>query len=242
MHYKRLHLRDVSFGGLKMDFEFELKNPNDVGVTFSSLAYKLDLDGNTFVQGNTRKAIELRAKGTSPIHVPLQVQFQKLARSLLPFFQKRDKVPYHLYVKFGIQTPIGELAFPFNLRGHIPVPKLPKVQMKGVHLGKLSLTGAVLAFHLIVQNRSRFPVDFKGLNYNIAISGKRVAGGRTKISPMSKGQSRLVKIPLRLQFLQLGMAVANAIRNRRIDYRFRGNLNLGLFKLPINLGGRVPLR
>jgi LEA14-like dessication related protein len=241
--YKRMHLRDVSLKGMAMDFDFTLINPNAVEVNLTHFSYTLRIDGNEFAKGTTKRAMLLKAQGEGPLRVPFGVEFQKLMKSLLAFFQaKKDHVAYHLTFQVGFQTPIGEVILPpLDIRGRAPIPRLPKLRMIGVTLGEISLLGATLNFKVGVKNEGKFPLRLRGMNYGIRVSGVNVGGGQTALSALKPGGEQVLNIPLQMQFMKVGMAIANVIRSKQLPYDFGGKIDLGLFKLPFQVKGKQQL-
>ena len=237
LKFQGLKLHRVSFKGMTLDFHFRLNNPNSVGCTFSSLAYKLEVDGNTLFKGRTRKAIQLRANGSSPFSLPLSVEFRKFVRALAAFFQKRSSVPYRISLGFGFRTPIGDIELPFSHAGNVQLPRLPKVRVAGAKLGSISLTGARVDFSFDLSNEGKFPVTLSGLQYSIRLAGAAVGGGRARSQVLAAGKSRRVTVPLRLSFLSLGFAVVRVIKSKRVPYGFNGKIDLGLFSQPFALKG-----
>lgn len=240
--YKSMRLRDVSLKGLAMDFDFILNNPNAVGVTFTEFAYDLKFDGNRLFNGKTTKGVRIAAGGSSPLRVPFAIEFEKFVKSLMVFFQKRDSVPYHLRLVVGFKTPIGNIVLPpMDIRGNVPIPKLPKVEMVGVDLANLSFTGAQVNFKVGLTGQGKYSVSPRALNYGLRVSGVQIGGGTTRLRTLKAGQRQVVNIPLNIQFLKVGMAIANVIRSRKLPYNFTGNVDMGFFKIPVNLKGSANL-
>lgn len=239
IRYNKMHLRDVNLKSMKMDFDFILSNPNAVEVTLTHFSYDLRIDGRDFLKGTTKRAMELKANGEGPLRVPFQLEFQKFANTLIAFFQQnKDAVSYHLKLQVGFQTPIGEVLLPpMNIRGQAPIPKLPKMRVIGVALGAMSLMGATLNFKVGMKNEGKFPLKMNGFNYGFRIGGVAIGGGNTQVSGLKAGGEQVMTIPLKLNFLKVGMAVANIIRSKKVPYDFAGKIDMGMFKLPFNLKG-----
>ncbi|MCB9641162.1 MAG: LEA type 2 family protein [Myxococcales bacterium] len=242
MEYVRMRLRDVSFEGVSTDFDFNLTNPNAVSVTFATLAYKLDIDGYTLFSGRSNKGVSVAANATSPITVPFNVQFKRFAKALMSFFQNKRFVRYDLSVTFGIQVPVlGVVEFPFTLSGKIPVPQLPKVSVVSVSPPRINPfpPTAEFSFRIKLENRAAFPVALKGFNYAIEVSGANLGGGQTTGQSLAGGRHTVLDVPLNVNLIQVGFAVANAIRSKQFPYKLRGTIDMGMFKIPVDVGGNV---
>ncbi|MEO1170903.1 MAG: LEA type 2 family protein [Myxococcota bacterium] len=239
--YKDVELRDLSLGGVTMDFVFELNNPNGVGIKLASLDYQLDFEGKKFVAGETEQAIEVAANGSSEVRLPLSVEFEKLAESVMALLSAKEQIAYRLATGFGVNTPIGLVRIPAETDGDLPLPKLPKIRMGKVEMDDIGFTGTTVRFSVEVQNRSSFPIGIKGLNYSLSLGEVDVSEGETAASSVEASETTTLEIPVRLEFLKLGASVVNIIRSKKIPYDFRGELNLGLFAQPFELTGTAEL-
>lgn len=239
--FRKLHLRDVSFEDVTMDFEFLVTNPNDVSVKLNSLDYALDIEGKSLAKGQTEQALRLKANGSAPVRLPLTVTFTDFVDNLATFFSSKETVPYAIAAGFGLDTPIGDIRLPVNNRGTVPLPKIPEVEVQDVKLSDVGLTGAKVAFHLGVKNKGQFPVKPKGLLYNVALAGTSISSGQETLPTLNANQTQNVVIPLQVNFVKLGTAVVSAIRKKSLPYEVKGDIDLGLFKQPFRLNGRAKL-
>jgi len=239
--YKRLRLQNVSFSGMTMDFEFELRNPNAIQLSFASLGYQLDFNGHTFIKGSAPKGITLAPNGTSRFRVPFSLEYVKFIKSLMGFFQGKDTAPYRLQITFGFKTPIGVINVPLDRRGEVPLPRLPKIRIVGAKLGAISFLGASLMLSIAIKNKGKFPIKMKGFNYVFNVSSIPLVSGQSQITALAVGKEQILKVPVQIKFLKVGMAIANIIRSKKMPYDFVGKINMGLFKLPFNLKGNLNL-
>ena len=244
MTYKRMNLQDVSFVGVTTMFEFDLFNPNNVAVNLATMDFRLDIDGNMLLEGRANKGVKVAAKATSPINIDFRVEFQKVAKALMAFFQDKRSVTYTLNVTFGVEVPVlGVVNFPFKQEGQIPIPELPKVSIVKVDMPKLSVfpPSAQLNFQIKLENRAPFPVELRGLAYSIQVSGAQIGSGQSQAQRLDGGGGTLLNIPLDVDLVKVGFAIANAIRSKQFPYRFQGSIDMGMFKVPIDVGGNAKL-
>ena len=241
LRYKTVHLRDWTFSSVTLDFEFELENPNSVGITLAKVGYELELDGKPFVKGETTDKVELKAKGTSPLMVPVTVDFPKLGRALHVLLSSRDKLPYRLKLAVGVETPIGVITLPKEIQGELPLPKLPEIRVAAIQLNSLGLTGAELELRLRVTNRASFAMTQAGLRYDLALAGHSVSQGKVALDPIEPGQTAEVAVPVSLSFLHLAASLVQAVRTKTLPYRLVGVLEAGPFKQPFRLEGTARL-
>ncbi len=241
--FKRLELKKISFEGLDVDFLFEISNPIPLGIKFSSLEYQLDVEGSTLFKGTQPKGIEIKAEGKSPLRLPFGITFRKLVNSLVQLFQQKERISYRIALKLGFQLPIGgEVIVPIQKEGTLPVPKLPSIRPIAVKLASLSMTGAKLEFKFSLKNPNDFPIQLRGLAYNFDISNFNIAKGRSEVGRLIRGERKIITLPLAINFLSSGLALANTLRSGKILYNFSGYLDFGLFKYPFKFRKNQSLR
>lgn len=239
--FQNLHLQDFSFEEVTMDFEFLVKNPNNLGVTLSSLDYALDLDGRSVAKGLSKRGVELKAGETAPVRLPLTITFKDFVDNIGTFFSSKSEVPYAIAAGFGVVTPVGEVRVPINHDGNLPLPKVPDIKIADVRLAKMALTGAKIEFQVSVKNRSGFPIIPKGLNYDLSLAGVGISKGSEQLPSLGAQATETITLPLELSFLKLGTAVVNAVRTKKLPYAVKGDLDLGVFQQPFHLAGTAAL-
>lgn len=239
--YKDVRMRDLSFESITLDFDFEVTNPYDVGMSLASLDYKLDIDGKPLLQGQTEKELTVPAKGSSIVTLPYKVEFLKVTEALAALFSSRKELPYALAVTFGLDTPIGVVPVPMKTSGQLPLPKLPDVSVGKVKMGKMSMLGAQILFELNVKNKSSFPLAVKGSKVGVKLAGVEVTESQLDIPEVPADQAQTVQVPVNVSFLKLGAAAVKAIRSKKVDYALDGDLNLGVLKKDFSLSGQADL-
>lgn len=241
LDYRDMRITALSFEGATLEFDFLVTNPNPLPVQLASIDYKLAVDGKQLFAGDQKQGIRIAARGDSPITVPVSVRFSEMTDSLAALFSSRTTVPYALQVGVGVDTPAGALRIPAQHEGDLPLPKVPKARVAGVHLKDMSLAGAEVRFDVEVENRGSFPLQIQGLAYALRVAGIDVGGGEAAIPKLAAGQVATTSIPIRLRFAEMGIAAVKAIRDERLPYDFRGQLDLGAFKHDFTSSGEADL-
>lgn len=149
---------------------------------------------------------------------------------------QKDVAHYTAAGTVGVNTPIGVLNFPLSHSGMFDVPKLPEIQLQAPVLNNITLTSAHLSVPILIINKNSFPLPFGGLNTQVTIGGAAaLAPAIQQQSALAPHENRSVNLGVDVNFMQAGMAVANAIRNRQADIGIRGTINVGGLNLPVNL-------
>ncbi|MEO1229983.1 MAG: LEA type 2 family protein [Myxococcota bacterium] len=239
--FRQMKLRDINFEKVTMDFEFLVTNPNSVSVDLASLAYDLRFENKQLASGNTAKPLKLEARGTAPVELPLTVTFKDFVDNLGLLFSSKEVVPYAVDLNFGFNTFAGEVKIPVHQEGEVPLPKVPEVSVADVRMSNVSLTGARIEVALDVANKGQFPIQPRGLQYNLAVAGTSVASAQQSLPVLAAGAKQQLVLPVDLSFLKLGSAVVNAVRSKSLPWSMQGNIDLGLFQQPFSVGGTAKL-
>lgn len=235
---KRVDIKEVTFQGLSVDFVLAVYNPNPIGVDLATLSYQITVDAHPFVAGSTSSAVHVPANGPGEVHVPLSIQFVELARSLEALFHKKT-VPYTLATTLGFGTPIGVLQVPLSTSGVFPVPQLPDVHFQSAGVGSVSVGGADLGIVLAVHNTNNFAVPVGSVQYQISLAQTPVISSGKPVGHLAPNATTPVAITAHLDFLSLGMGVFRAIQSHGADVALDGQLDLGVYRMPLHLQTRL---
>ena len=126
VNFQNVELREATALGIKLDFLFEVNNPNPIGAKVTSLTYDLKLNGLRIAKGKTKEAIEVGPQGRSDVRFPFELQFKDLVSTINSLLGAKDKVKYQLDVVVCVDTPIGEIEVKRSAVGEFAVPR-PKL-------------------------------------------------------------------------------------------------------------------
>ena len=130
VNFQNVELREATADGIKLDFLFEVNNPNPLGAKITALTYDLKLNGSRIAKGKTKEAIEVGPQGRSDVRFPFELKFQDLVSTIKTLMGARDKIKYKLDVVVSVDTPIGEIEVKRSAVGEFPVPR-PKLTGTG---------------------------------------------------------------------------------------------------------------
>jgi len=234
LDFKNLRLDDISLNGLTLDTVWNLNNPNAVGISLAEVDYALFIEDKQVVAGSPQKGLQIAPNGTSELHFPANLKFQDVAGVVQTFLQK-DFARYRAEGALGVQTPIGILKFPIAKDGEFEVPKLPAVAFGNPRITNLSLAGATLEFPLNVTNKNTYPLPIAGVAGNLTLAGAPIGTLSTgNLGAMGGKATKQLSLPLTVNFMQAGMAVANAVQRGNGQLQFNAQVQSG--------GASVPLR
>ncbi|MEN8168373.1 MAG: LEA type 2 family protein, partial [Pseudomonadota bacterium] len=234
--------------GVDLAFDVGVSNPNPVAIALAGLDYDLQLEGSSFMQGDQPLGMTMPANGNSQVEVPLRLGFQQLFNSY-HHLKERNETGYELLLGLAFDLPVlGRVRLPVKYSGRLPVPKIPKIKVSSINLQQLSMSGADLQLELDVDNPNAFSLLLNRLNYNLELNGHQVSDGlMSKSVQVAEGGKGRIKLPLSLNFLQLGSGLYSALtRDESLSYKLTGELDatssnalIGAFRLPVINSGTL---
>lgn len=242
LRFKTVQVKDVDLEGTTLNVVYTLKNPNPIGMKLASVAYALEVEGHQVVAGRPPRGLAVRQKGYTDLVFPARVKFREIAPVVQTFLTK-DQAQYRASGEIGIETPIGVLRFPLSYTNTFPVPKIPAFRFQTPVIQNISLTGARINFPIHITNKNPFPLPLNGFSAAFSIAGVRVGSANAALPKVFEAnQAHVVQMPIQVDFMKVGMAVANAIRNKRARVSLDGSLVSGELSLPIKLSENLNFR
>lgn len=109
---KQVRVEEINLKGARLIFDLEAFNPNTRVLAVDSVNYNLELNAKPVTDGSLQNRIELKAKETSQVSIPIQVEFAKVFDSILSALQK-PKADYRI---FG-HAKVSGFTVPFEEKG-----------------------------------------------------------------------------------------------------------------------------
>ncbi|WP_170245556.1 LEA type 2 family protein [Fodinibius salinus] len=251
----RLSVDDVrvtgfNFNEIELTYNIKIDNPNPVSLQMVGYDYNLDINGNSFIQGDQQEGINIEASGVSMFEVPITVNFNELYRSIKGLAQK-DESSYRFISHLAFDMPtLGRTEIPVGKQGSIPMLKLPKLSVENIAVNSLSLSGADIGLKLQIDNPNGFGMNVDVLQYDFAVNGSQWASGDALANTQIRqnGITEL-NIPISLDIGQIGRSAYRVISgDQSLNYKLDGNLKfkalhslLGNSNLGINKSGQIPI-
>lgn len=209
-------------------FSFKVSNPNPMSIKIRSIGYSFKINDKKFIKGVADKGIPLKAVGSEQVGLSVTFNYPGLFESVTEFIQS-DKIAYDLSGFIGA----GPFAIPYQTKGFIDIPGLPKISIKYVDTSNFSLTGtSTVIIVFSIENPNPFPIQLKGLNYSINLSETRFAKGSFKtVSPIAENSSSLVKIPMNVTFSELDWSLDNVLTKASSEYELSGKMKFYVPKM-----------
>lgn len=241
--FKDVVPQDLSLTEGTFLFNFNVSNPNALGIKLSKISYNLRLNEKDFIKDSLEKGISIPAKGNAVMSVPITVRYTDLYSSLSEVLTT-DAVNYALNGTVGV----GPFSIPYKHQGELKLPKLPDISLKDISVEKLSLDGASLKVMLGLKNPNDFDINLNGINYAIKLQDKEFAKGLAQnLSPLTANGESLMNLDLKVSFKELGRSAMFIIKGAGAKYEIKGDLLVNTpgqnnKRVPFLKSGEVPLK
>ncbi len=212
-----LAVTDISSQKLSLAAKLAIDNPNPIGLSLAGMDYALELNGEPFFSGESNEGMNIAASGKSHIKVPIALKYEQLNK-VYNSLKGQDEFPYRLSGQVKLNTPIGSLPIPYDLKGKLPVVRPPKINSVDLKMKNLTLTEAKLDLNLKLFNPNPFPLNISKLNYQLRMDGKDFSKGQiesAKVPPNSEGE---IAIPLSLDLMGVGNWAYSLLKSGSSDY------------------------
>ena len=240
--FDSLDLTEATLLDCILTFNFNVNNPNPIGLQASRVTYDLKLNGVNFVRGQLDQGLSLPARGTVRMRIPMQINYLDFYKSVSQIVSTRCAA-YELRGGFSV----GPLTIPFRATGTLDLPQAPKFSLETIAINQLSWSGARLICRLRLTNPNGFDVLFKHLAYSLKLGDASVVQATAESGgPIPKNSAALLDLALNVSFTQIGRSAYQLLLGSKADYHMDGRLvfdNGGRQdqSLPFDLSGRVPL-
>ncbi len=230
----------ADFEGITVAVDLRVQNPNAIGLRVAGLEWQLDVEGGRVASGDAPGGLTLPANGAATSRVTARVRFADLA-NLAKLAETKENVAFHVGGRVSVETPIGPIAVPWSHTGGLPVPRLPRVELGGIRMGRQTFTDTEVLVSLRVQNGNTFPLPAAAVRLDVELAGERVAQAATQpLASIRAGETATIEVPVRVSLLGAGRALLGA-RGKPIRVAVHGTAGFGWMQLPFSVTGEVPM-
>ncbi len=240
--FKNVTPQNISLTEGTFLFNFDVNNPNPLGLTLNEVTYNLDINGKDLLKDQLKDGVNLPAQGKATMTIPVTLRYTDVFNSLSDAL-KSDSVTYDINGNVGI----GPLSVPYRHQGKLKMPKLPDVSLAAFSVSKLSLEGAAVKMKLKLINPNDFGINLHGLDYAIKLQGEEFAKGIAKnTAPLAAKGESLMDLDFNISFKELGRSGMALLKGTGAKYEIKGNFLLSPNgknekQIPFFQSGEIPL-
>lgn len=229
LEYSNMSIQSINFNEAVLLFDFDVTNPNNIGITADRYSYEFFVNDNSFISGDQQENVRIARESTSTLRVPVTLRFTEIVNTFDSLLRS-DRFAYKINTAFEFDIPgLGSQTLPINASGELPIPKVPRIEFAGFDVKELTLSGAEMDIRLKVSNSNIFPISLLDANYALEVNGRNwLDSSLDNTLRLSPSESQDLIIPVRLNSSQMGPVLIDMMRgNAEFEYRLTGNANIG---------------
>lgn len=229
LEYSDMRVQSINFTEAVLLFNFDVNNPNPVGVTADGYNYNFLVNNNSFLSGSQDENVTIGSGRKSVLEVPVTLKYSELLSTFRSLAQS-DEFNFDLSTEFLFDIPgLGQQRLPANASGSLPVPKIPRFEFAGFDVNNVSLSGADVELRIGINNPNRFPILLNSANYVLNVNGREwlntTLSDAVRISADDRSE---IVIPVQLNAVQMGSVLFDSMRgSTQFDYSLSGNASVG---------------
>jgi LEA14-like dessication related protein len=205
----KTELTGINFTGIDLLCKLKVNNPNSITIPFPEIDWDLFVNANHFVNGVIKNDKKLEAKKTSVVDVPVHINYQELYKVIMSVKDASKagtrETGYKLALTTKFNLPIlGELSFPFEVSGAIPLLQMPKLTGAAISIDKIDFTGIDLVAALNLENPNVFEIPFPTMNFDYSVNKNSLLKSSVETGgPLAANGVSPVKMRLSLKYADL---------------------------------------
>jgi len=223
-----MSIQSISFDGVTLLFDFDITNPNRMGVSAEGYNYEFFINENSFLSGVQEQPLSIGAESNSVVQVPVSMKFSELFQTF-ESLMRQDSLSYLLSTEVEFDLPVmGSRKVPVQASGNLPIPRMPRINFGGFDIKNVSLSGADVEVSFRISNPNLFKIGLLGASYVLDVNGRNWLDTELEESvQVEGGESRTITLPIRLNASQMGSALMDIMAGRtEFDYKLRGNAQI----------------
>lgn len=229
LEYSNMSVQSINFNEAELLFNFDVNNPNPVGITASEYNYNFLVNDNSFLSGKQDSNVKIGANGKSVLQVPVTLKYSELLNTFNSLLRS-SAFDYGLDTEFVFDIPgIGQQRLPVSASGSLPVPKIPRFEFAGFNVKSITPAGADMELKIGINNPNRFPIILNGASYVLDVNGRQwLNTSLTDAIRVSADDRSEIVIPVQLNAAQMGSVLVDLMRgSTEFNYSLSGNADVG---------------
>jgi len=211
VEFTNVSIQNISFDGVTLLFDFDVTNPNSMGVNAEGYSYEFFINDQSFLAGKQEEAITIEKESNSIIQVPVSMSFSELYQTF-GSLARQDSLSYKLATEVAFDlSAFGTRRVPVEASGVLPIPKAPRISFGGMEVKSMSFAGADVEATFRVSNPNFFGIALTGAKYILDVNGRNWLNTELEQRiDVSGSENKTIVIPIRLNTAQLGSAMLHA--------------------------------
>lgn len=240
--FNRVTVQSFNFSSVNLLFDFEVNNPNQVGVDAEEYSYEFFINDNSFISGRQEENLRIERSSSSFVQIPVSLNFTEIS-DMFASFGGRDSFSYRIASEVQFDIPgLGRRMVPVSTEGELPIPRLPRLEFGGFDVTNLSMSGADLELGIRIFNPNSFGLNLSNVDYLLNVNGREWLDAKiVENIRIGANEENLVKIPIRLNAAQMGSVLVEMMRgSSELRYNLSGSADVSAEIDEFDVSGTLP--
>lgn len=240
--FTRVSVQSINFDGVSLLFDFDVNNPNQVGIDAKEYSYEFFINDNSFVTGRQVENLRINRMSSSVVQVPVTLNFSEMMNTF-GSLAGRDSLSYQIASEVQFEIPgLGTRTVHVSAAGDLPIPRLPAVEFGGFDVKNISLSGAEMEIAFRITNPNSFGLNLSNAAYVLNVNGREWLDTRlVETIRIGAKESNMVRIPVRLDAAQMGSVFVEMLSgSTEFQYNLSGAADVSADIVEFDAEGRVP--
>ena len=219
-------IKKFAMDQIDLSIELEIDNPNPVAINTSGFNYEVFVNNQLFTKGEQTQKKSIAAATVSKTSFPVTLVYAEL-KKVFKDVKSLNEINYEIKAQVNVDLPVvGTVPVNAADSGKLPVPKIPKISVSNIELGKMDFKTAEVMLTLDVENPNIFDIDITSLIYDINVAGSTWAKSSLKKSVELKSATHSkINIPIKLNIWDMGGSVLESLTKQKpLSYQVTGNM------------------
>lgn len=240
--FDRVTVQSFNFNAVNLLFDFEVNNPNQVGVDAEEYSYEFFINDNSFISGRQVENLRISRGSSSFVQIPVSLNFSEIY-NMFTSFAGRDSFSYRIASEVQFDIPgLGRRTVPVSAAGQLPIPRLPGIEFGGIDVKNISMSGADLELGIKVSNPNSFGLNLSNVDYLLNVNGREWLDVRVGDNiRIGASEESMVRIPIRLNAAQMGSVLVEMMRgSSELQYNLSGSADVSAELEEFDVSGTLP--
>ncbi len=240
--FNRVSVQSFSFNGVNLLFDFEVNNPNQVGVDAEEYSYEFFINDNSFISGRQEENLRIERGSSSFVQIPVSLNFSDIYNTITDL-AGRDSLSYRIASEIQFDIPgLGTRMVPVSTAGGLPIPKFPKIEFGGIEVNNITLSGADLELGIKVFNPNSFGLSLSKVDYLLNVNGREwLDASIVENVRVGALEENVVRIPIRLDAAQMGSILRELMSgSSELQYDLSGSADISADLEEFEVNGTLP--
>lgn len=240
--FDNVSVQSFSFNGVNLLFDFEVHNPNQVGVDAEEYSYEFFINDNSFISGRQVENLRIDRRSSSFVQIPVSLTFSEVFNTFSSM-AGRNSFSYRIASEVQFDIPgLGRRTVPVSTAGELPIPRLPRIEFGGIYVNSVSLSGADLELGIRIFNPNSFGLNLSDVDYLLNVNGREWLDASILDSfQIGALEEDTVRIPIRLNATQTGSVLRELMGgSSELQYNLSGSADVSADIEGFNVGGTLP--